>query len=554
MKNFKIIILALSFVSLIGCNEILDKGPLDAFTNDNFWTSERNVRGYAFPFYNEFLGYGNGGALGDFYFPTLSDDQIGRDFTNFTPIQIPASDNYWRDRWIVIRRANVLLANVHSVPMTDAAIAHWEAVGKLMRAWTYYKLVRTYGDVPWVETVLDITDEGILYGRRENRDSIMDNVLADLQSVDQLYDNQLNEFNRAIGNAMKSEICLYEGTFRKYRPNPDAAGAERFLSASKAASEFIMGKSYYALSPTYREVYNSVSLVGNPEMILFKEYLPGVLLHSTIAYIASSTQISGLSKNAVEAYLFNDGKPLGLTSLNKSDEAVAVPSGASKIMNIKQMLDVRDGRLSQTIDTVLCYVGQDYLVTTSSSGYRVIKFDNLSLPATERTNTANNHTDAPLFWLAVVYLNYAEASAELGNITQDDLDKTINRLRTRAGLPNLSLNVGFHDPANNMNVSDLIWEIRRERRCELMTDNNFRFWDLIRWHQLDKLDSSVNPDILLGANIKEDITNTQVVRAGDYIDGSKGFQRIFDSKYYLTPIPSGQITLNPQLAPNNPGW
>ncbi|GHS94357.1 hypothetical protein FACS1894207_2430 [Bacteroidia bacterium] len=553
MKNLKTIIVMLSLVTLTACNDILDKEPLDTFTNGNFWTSESNVRGYAFAFYNDFLGYGNGNTLGDFYFKTLSDDQVGNGFSNFTPVQVPASDTYWRDRWIMVRRANALLENVHRVPMSEAAIAHWEAVGKLMRAWTYYKLVRNYGDVPWVETVLDITDEGVLYGKRENRDGIMDKVLEDLQAVDKLYDNKINEINRAIGNAIKSEICLYEGTFRKYRSAPDAAGAQRFLQASKSASEFVMGKGY-TLSPSYRALYNSRELNGNPEVIFYKEYITGVMVHSTIAYITSTTQISGLSKNAFDAYLFKDGKPLALTAENKSDEAEVISAGEGKIMKIKDLLAVRDGRLSETIDTLLCYVRQDVVGTTSSSGYRIIKYDNPTLPMPERSMTSANQTDAPLFWLAVIYLNYAEAAAELGDITQTDLDNTVNKLRDRAGLPHLSTNVGFHDPANNENVSDLIWEIRRERRCELMFDNNFRFWDLARWHQLEKLDSEKHPDILLGANIKADVTTT-IDKIGDYIDGTKGGnKRIYNAKYDLSPIPSGQITLNPQLAPNNPGW
>ena len=108
----------------------------------------------------------------------------------------------------------------------------------------------------------------------------------------------------------------------------------------------------------------------------------------------------------------------------------------------------------------------------------------------QRSQSGKNYTHAPLFWLSVIYLNYAEACAELGNITQDDLDKSINLLKDRAGLPHLNPIVGFSDPANNHGVSDLIWEIRRERRCELMFDNDNRYWDLIRWHQLDKLDTT----------------------------------------------------------------
>ena len=154
----------------------------------------------------------------------------------------------------------------------------------------------------------------------------------------------------------------------------------------------------------------------------------------------------------------------------------------------------------------------------------------------------------------MVYLNYAEACAELGNISQADLDNSINLLKDRAGLPHLSIEVGFSDPANNHNVSDLIWEIRRERRCELMFDNWFRYWDLVRWHQLEKLDSARYPNILLGANVKNDPA-CEADKSGDWIDGSKGHEaRDFDKKYYLYPVPSGQINLNPQLLPNNPGW
>jgi len=136
---------------------------------------------------------------------------------------------------------------------------------------------------------------------------------------------------------------------------------------------------------------------------------------------------------------------------------------------------------------------------------------------------------------------------------QSDLDQSINKLRSRAGIPPLSVNVGYSDPANNMGVSDLIWEIRRERRNELMFDNWTRYWDLIRWHQLDKLDSSLHPDILLGANIVKDPYNRVVPRVGNYINGTKGKTRQFNPKHYWYPIPSDQISLNPQLV-QNPGW
>lgn len=565
MKKIKYILCLLSLATLNSCDSILDKGPLDAFTNDNFWTGEGNVAGYANTFYEQFLGYGNAGGEGDFYYKSLSDDQVGRGFDNYPNKEgIPAASTTWKNGWIEIRRADVMIEKVSQMSVLDETTKnHWLGVARLMRGWQYYKLVRMYGNVQWVEKSLDITDEGVLYGAREDRDAVMDKVLDDLNfaALNVKDVTSKTTWSRSMANAMKAEVCLYEGTFRKYRKSedgqkaPDAAGATKFLTACKEACSAVMAKGY-SLNTSYQGNYNSIDLSKNPEMILYKAYKEGLLMHSLIAYVCSSTQISGMSKNAFESYLFTDGKPLALTTLDKNDKAPMVDNHLS----LKDILAVRDKRLSQTIDGVLFYNGRGYtrynvgMESTTSSGYGICKYDNPAIPEGFRNVTTKNYTHAPLFWLAVVYLNYAEACAELGSITQTDLNQSINLLKDRAGLPHLNIAVGFSDPANNHGVSDLIWEIRRERRCELMFDNNVRYWDLVRWHQLDKLDNSKNPDILRGANVANDMDGCKAAKVGEYIDGSLNSVRTYDKKYYLYPIPTGQISLNPQLAPNNPGW
>lgn len=574
MNKIIISIIASLLMLFTACNDFLDKGPLDEFTDKNFWTSENNVKGFVNTFYEDFLGYGNAGGTGLFYFRTLNDDQAGNSFTDWTYQNVPASSTNWRDGWIEVRRANILLENVDKVNMSDASKNHWKGVGRLMRAWHYYQLVRAYGDVPWIEKSLDISDEGILYGARENRDLVMDKALEDLNFATQnMLDNASKiTLNKNVAYAMKAEICLFEGTFRKYRKAadgqtaPDMAGANKYLEEAKTAAAYLMGKDF-ALNNSYQGNYNSVDLSKNPEMILYKPYKQNILQHSLIAYISSSTQMSGMSKDAFESYLFTDGKPLALTSLNKDDAAkmivktkvVAGKVVPDTVLSITHMLALRDKRLIQTIDTALSYVNRGFtrygsgISNTSSTGYGVSKYDNPQIDNMYRNQTTQNFTHAPIFWLSTVYLQYAEASAELGTATQADLDKSVNKLKTRAGLPPLTVNVGFSDPANDMQVSDLIWEIRRERRTELMFDNWVRYWDLIRWHQLDKLDSKQFPDILLGANIKNDPTNTAVPRVGNYINGTKGKVRIFDKKQYWDPIPSNQISLNNKLT-QNPGW
>jgi hypothetical protein len=569
----KLYIISVLFLSalLYSCNSILDKNPLDTFTNDNFWTAENNVKGYANSFYNDFSGYD-----GDFYYPTLNDDQAGSGFTDWSYTSIPASSSNWNGNWTEIRRADIMLEKIPGISsMTIEAKNHWLGFARLMRAWTYYDLVRMYGDVPWVNKSLDINDNGTLYGKRIDRDVVMDSIRADLNYACTNMRNNTSRttLNQAVAYAMKAEICLYEGTFCKYRSSSDgqkAADATRataYLTEAQSACSALMSNSNYALNSSYQGNYNSVDLSSNKEMILYKAYKQDVMMHSLIAYTCSSSQMSGLSKDAFDSYLFSDGKPLGLTSYNKNDAAyiqigTKMVAGVAKpdtVMNLNKVLAVRDKRLTQTIDTALCYVSRTFvrfntgMAMTSSTGYGVAKFDNQSISLNYRNQGGTNYTHAPLFWMAVIYLDYAESCAELGSITQTDLDNSINKLKARAGLPNLKINPGFSDPANNAGVSDLIWEIRRERRCELMFDNNFRYWDLIRWHQLNKLDSSQNPNILKGANIVNDPYDLKISRTGNYINSSQSKTRTFNNKYYLYPIPSGQISLNPQLTQNY-GW
>src|SRR5574344_452519 len=519
-----IYIIAASFMALAtlsACDDILNKGPLDTFADENFWTSEGNVQSYANTFFNQFAGYGNGSSYGDFYFPTLNDNQIGSGFSDWNYSNYLTTNSDWNSGYSEIRRSNIMIDKVAGMSvLTDAQKAHWTGVARMMRALQYYWLVRNFGDVPLVKATATTTDNEALYGPRVDRDQVMDFALEDINfAASNIYD-VINKtgWSRDLANAIKAEICLYEGTYSKYRvaadgeKAPDATRAASYLSAAKAACQAIMGKSY-SLNSSYQGNYNSLDLAKNPEMILYKHYVQSVFGHSTVDYTTSSTQQSGMSKDAFDSYLFTDGLPKASTSKDKNDAASTfITQGKISVLDLTPILAVRDPRLAVCIDPAVLYDDNhsyirffdkkraDAVPMTSSSGYGVSKFDTNDLPVLFRVVGGTNFTDAPLYWLSVVYLEYAEACAELGSCTQADLDASINKLRDRVGMPHMSVSPAA-DPANDMGVSNLIWEIRRERRVELMYDNNFRFWDLHRWHQLDKLDGTKNPDILYGANV-----------------------------------------------------
>lgn len=545
--------------------DLLNPNPLASFTKDNFFTSETNVEMYANYFYNEWSAYGTGGTS-DFYFNTLNDNQAVTGLTGWNFKNVSATDGTWSACYQEIRRANILLENIDKVDMPAASMNYYVSLARLYRGWQHFCLVRKFGDCYWVDKSLTTQDADILYGPRHNRNTVMDNLLADINyAVENMGDKNASSrtaYNVHVANAIKSRVCLFEGTYAKYHLK-DNARAEKYLKEAKAASEAIINAGQYELTPGaegYRANYNSLDLAGNKEMILYKKYVLGILYHATQDYCCGSTQTYGLNKAAFNSYLMKDGSlPTG------EDKGVLGTEGydAGKPV-IYHLLEARDPRLAQQIDGYLAYVGngrkryegmpgqETVAENTASTGYGILKFDEPVTLGKYRQATNGNETDGPIFWLAEIILNHAEACAELG----EDAAATasINKLRARAGMPNLKLQ---GDPANNMGVSDLIWEVRRERRVELMFDNNDRYWSLIRWHQLDKLDTQKYPDQTKGAWIDAswpiDLASVKL-DANGYIDcNTTGEHRIFDEKHYLAPIPSGQIALNPEIG-QNPGW
>ena len=551
--------------------DLLNNDPYDSFTKSNFFTSETNVEMYTNYFYNEFSAYGTGGASGDFYFNTLNDNQAVTGLSTWGFKNVPASDGTWSACYTEIRRANILLENIDAVPFQkEADKQYYIALARLYRGWQHFCLVRKFGDCYWVDKTLTKADEDILYGPRQNRNLVMDNLVADITfAVENMGDKNADSrtaYNVHVANAIKSRVCLFEGTYAKYHLK-DNARAEKYLNEAIAASEALITAGQFKLTPGaegYRANYNSLDLAGNTEMIMYKKYVVGLLYHATQDYCCGSTQTHGLSKSAFNAYLLKDGT---LADPNDDHGVLGTEGYDAGKPVIYHLLVARDPRLAQQIDGYLGYVGngrkryegmpgqETVAENTVSTGYGILKFDEPVTPGKFRQATNGNETDGPVFWLAEIVLNAAEAYAELGN--QAQAKKYVDMLRTRAGMEGLKLN---NDPANNMGVSDLIWEVRRERRVELMFDLNDRYWSLIRWHQLDKLDTQKYPDQTKGAWIESaeawnvDL-NSVVLTEGDhgYIECRTKDHRIFEEKHYLAPIPSGQATLNPQIG-QNPGW
>ncbi|MEO8774513.1 MAG: RagB/SusD family nutrient uptake outer membrane protein, partial [Gelidibacter sp.] len=286
------------------------------------------------------------------------------------------------------------------------------------------------------------------------------------------------------------------------------------------------------------------------------------------AYTNTSEVQNGLTKFGAESYVTTNGLPIKQVGGN------AQYLGDD---NIEDTFENRDPRFAKAFGTEdYAYSDKPWNGLTSITGYVFQLFNNPALSGPEVTTIGQNHIDAPIFTLSEVYLNYAEAAAELGSVNNADLDISLNKVRARAGIAILTTD-GTNALANGIQLDDpqrvsaleqisgavspIIWEIRRERRIEFMSWTSMRQADILRWKKGDYLDTTSNPDIVLGARIPALIgsgSTTQVNADGYVIPYASGVTREFVSpKNYLTAIPTNDISLYDAEGvelKQNPGW
>ena len=584
MRLFKYIALA-SVLSLSSCSkdflgdDFLTKDPLDQLTDPAFWSSENNIRTYTYGFYNYyFKGYGSGWAWGDYFAGQFINDDFSPQSPNENVvtqflINVPTSGGGWSPAlpssqtptnassyYSRIRKANHFIESVPIAELDEEVQNHWLGIGRFFRGLEYANFVNTFGDVPYIDRVMQ-EDDPELYKPRDSRVLVMDKVLEDFQfaaehvrSSDGAAQQSVNKY---VVLAYMSRVFLFEGTWLKYHDiNQDKA--QEYLQAAKWAADEVIKSGAFSISDDYRALFTSESLKGNPEVILFKEYVEGVMQHSLMSYNNLEPQ-AGISKNAIDSYLLSDGLPTGISPLYNGDKTVA------------DALKNRDGRMGQTVAPSLRMMNT--MSNYAFSGYAAHKFLNEELKNETVGSSSLNITDAPIIRYGEVLLNYAEASAELGELTQADLDKSINVLRKRQGVNLPALQVAgnmpsvngqtYDDPDRDASVPSMLWEIRRERRSEMMFEG-LRLDDLRRWKKLEYADTEKNPTINRGAYIvKSDYTSGQL--NGITIDGnqegyiipSNSVKRTVEDKFYLDPLPLDQISLyrnNGAELTQNPGW
>ena len=630
MKNILIRILAVVSLcmTMASCNDsFLEVYPKDQQTEATAFQTYENFKTYAWSLYSIFPGYTD---------PKFSEEiNAGHFVTKANSIQgamsswgtgnviVPSSGGDWD--FTYIRNVNLMLDNVDASAMSDEEKAHWRSVGYFFRSYRYYTLLAQFGDVPFIDHVLN-TESEELYAERDSRDVVADRILKDLQyAAENIRENGdgKNTINRNVVNAMLSRFGLFEGTWRKYH---GLADADTYLKAAVTAAKAVLA-SNNSLNNQFDALFNSTAskISAINEVLLYREYRPidneG---HSLVRSLRTGEAQVEVTRHFVDLFLCTDGRPISTSAVYEfNDETDPSKKEYANFRNRDRRLyltvlppymtnNARSGNIleeqvvrypeghemhwaDEYIDMIESnkgsgWAGYKTLPASNFKGYHATRVPNLwqskngvwnwqkaymgYVPwkfynewVTALTNMKNDDSAAPIFRVAEVMLNYAEAAAELGDFTQTIADETINRLRDRGAVAHMIVDAidANWDTARDSDVDPVIWEIRRERAVELAAEG-FAFNDARRWKKAESQLSKMP----VGAYIKKaDYGNPADMKlAKKNADGSytiddtltEGYVCIgnlpahgWQSHYYLYPLPLDDLALNKNLKQNN-GW
>lgn len=569
-----------SFIILSGLffscdNDFLDVPPEDQLVVDQFFNTAKDLEV----------------ATNDFYTmlpttETYTDDASSDNMMSLTPAArirggrvVPTERGSGGWNWTRLRDINFFLENYKQVDNIDAQL-HYSGIARFFRAYFYFDKVVRFGDVPWYGEVLEAGDEG-LYKARDSRELVMDSIMAD---IDYAIKNipaevELNRITKYTAQILKARIALFEGTFRKYH---GINGSEQFLEEAVTASEALMNSGAYTIyvnggaDQAYRGLFsrNNQDAV---ETILARDFDQELETHN-LGYLMTAPTMGGwgMMKDAVNSYLMADGTRF-----------TDIPG--FQTMGYYQEMQNRDPRLTQTTAgpgfTVLGESDPEPVsLESSTTGYRIIK----ALP--DRSQWSSAYFDVIIFRYAEALLIYAEAKAELGTLTQSDLDMSVNLLRDRVGMPHMNMaqananpdtyQESFYSNLNQGVNKGVILEIRRERRVELFNEG-LRWQDLMRWKEGKKVEQPMlgiyfsslgghdfnndgSPDVYLHqgdpSGAPSGITTFINVLQRPLTEGTSGNMNPFseggmfdESRDYFYPIPIEDLQLNKNLE-QNPKW
>lgn len=569
MKN----ILKLSILSLMiflsSCEDFLDRTPLDTVSEAEFYETPSDLRTAVNAFYQDLPGWA-ATSVGFNVLPDSGTDMgtaespsnriSGLDYS----VPTSASNSVWS--WDEVREVNWFLDHVDQAKGDQTEINQYIGEGYFFRAYYYFELLTRYGDLPIFDRYFDNTDEDLVFKARDPRNEVASFIISDLDVAISLLQSFPDiptspRISKEAAQLFKARVALYEGTWEKYHNGTpfgvSGSDGASFIQIAADAAEDVIDSGVFSLHSDYGSLFNQIGYSGNPEVMLWRDYNDLELDINNVLQTSWPNRCA-YTRFAVRSYLCTDGDPISVSPLYQGDQDLSTIE-TNRDPRLAATIMVPGDLIRQNSDgTTVEWANPDFTTANGgNTGYESQKYRNVNID--DNISNFSRETSKIIMRYAEALLIFAEAKAELGTISQSDLDKSINQLRSRAGMPGITLGSITTDPDwpdYGYTLSDILYEVRRERSVELIAEG-FRDDDLYRWRAHQLFDN----DQPRGAYLEDGIVNTELDAANANLDSdgyllpfaSTGDYNFDESRAYLQPIPLDELVLNPKLT-QNPGW
>lgn len=554
MKRYRILLGCLATTALLfsACQDI-DLLPKDNMPDELYWKTPEDFKKEANWLYSRTESFGTKDTDSDIGY------ELNENTTSNGTLIAPNKDDEWNDRFKDVRQCNIIIEKAQTYEGDQSEIQRYVAEAKFFRAYTYWRLMKKFNDVPLVTKVLDV-ESPELYGSREKREKIEDFILSELESIatslplqNELTSDEKGRITQGAVLALKARVALFAGTWAKYHQNRTDY-QDLLQQAIEASNKVINSKQYSLYEGSGDESYRYLFIDAGDdtaEEIFGSRYYTDVRMHSTAHPVYWGWRGTPTKKLA-DMYLC---KSTGLPIDNPNAEFKGYATIASEYEN-------RDPRMKQTFlmpGTVYWspQMGEEEcspkftIRPETRTGYKIYKFMAETMIPSDK-----DAYDYHIIRYPEVLLILAEATFEKdGAISDDILNKTINVIRSRKGVEMPHLTNAFVT-ANGL---DMQTEIRRERTIELAFEG-FRRDDLRRW----KTAEEELPKAIKGIKLKgSEYEHLNVLNDGNPgLTDEDGFlivepaanRKFVAPKNYYYSLPLDELYLNPSLQPNNPGW
>lgn len=546
-----------SAFTLCSCNDFLDREEdsfIDKTATFDSYNRTKQYLTYAYSLLPEGLNRFSGdallGAATDDACFAIESSNI-QQFNNGSWNALSNPDNVWDRYFAGIAKCCTLLENSNHINLDisrlDPAkrveyennlkdIRMWRAEAHFLRAYFNFELLKRYGPIPIIKSTLDINKD---YSDtpRPTMKEVVEFIANDCDmAADSLELTPWRNMNDAFGRATKGVALALKSRLLLYAASPlyvdfgdiDEANKPSDATLWKAAADAakaVIDLNQYELAPAYDDLFKND--FQNKEYIFVRRY------PSNSDFEKSNFPVSyggkggtNPSQNLIDDYEMLDG-----TAFDWSDPVKAA-----------HPFENRDERLLATVlmngvlfkgKRVATYPGGADATpnpNATKTGYYLRKFLNENVNI--QTGGGSDGHVVPLFRLAEIYLNYAEALNEY-DPTNPDIAVYLNKIRERVSLP---------DVPSGLTQEQMRTLIHHERRVELAFEEH-RFWDVRRW----KVASSTLGAPVKGVKITQD-------DAGNFTYSPVQVeQRVFQPKMYWYPIPQSEV-LKLHHWEQNKGW